>query len=309
MIASGIIFGGVAAAIGLIAFAVLKKKKKVPPVVILPPVDKPIDIPIPIQKEVWKDRRPIGMIMLAEYVEPWGPDDRKWKLGGTYQFSRDALMTHAEESIKHMQEVGAQGMITWNIEGEQWWKPISYIGDPRFLAPEIEPYIDEYFDRFKSAGFAVGVCLRPDKYVPLKDNVHAHHMTVASPFDDLVTKTEYAKKRWGCTLFYIDSNKDMPAGIDNTIGAGNPLPASVFAELAKLFPDCLFIPEHHRPDYYPHVAIWTKGPYVVPCALVVSEVAGDMEVKEFIKAGNIPLFEAWWETPILNRIKNAYADK
>ena len=297
---------------GLVVGIVLKNRKKktdvIPPVPVIPitPIEKPVDIPVPV-REVWKDRRPIGMIMIAEFAGEWGENDRKWKVAGYYQHSYQAFMDHAKESIQHMTEVGAQGMIVWNVEGEQWWKPISYIGDPSFIGPEFDPYADEFFQMFKDAGFSVGVCLRPDKYVPLRDHVWAHHLAVASHLDNLIPKINYAKNRWGCTIFYVDSNKVAEPGTDNTMGHGGACPATVFIELNKLYPDTLFIPEHYYPDYFPHVPVWAKGPAIIPGAVVAGEVTGDMEVKEFIDAGNIPIFEAWWKTPVQDKIKQAYA--
>lgn len=300
-----IIFIGMGVAVigSAIVIGVLQNKKKRSTTI----TDKPIELPPVKPIDPWPDRRPIGMIMIAEYAGEWQKDDRKWKVQGAYQHSYEAFIAHAKESIQHMREVGAQGMILWNCEGEQWWKPISYIGDPSFIGPEFDPYANEFFQMFKDAGFSVGVCIRPDKYVPLKENTWAHHLAVASHFENLIPKIDYARERWGCTLFYVDSNKVAEPGTDNTVGHGNPCSVEVFIELKKLYPDCLFIPEHWRPEYFPHVPIWAKGAHIEPGAVVAGEVSGEMEVEEFIKAGNIPVLEVWWKTAVQDKIKQAYA--
>ena len=51
--------------------------------------------------------------------------------------------------------MNAQGMITWDIEGQEYPHATSYIGDPRkvsLLAPEMEPMADAYFAKFRRGG-------------------------------------------------------------------------------------------------------------------------------------------------------------
>lgn len=285
----------------ILSFFGLGKKK--PPVILpKPPEENPpvINPPVPTSKSVLDDR-PIGMIMIAEWIEPYIDDDRRWKLLGKYQFSKEALMEHGRECIRHMTSVDAQAMILWNIEGEQYWKPVSYIGDPRIFIPEIAPYLDEFFSLFH--GFRTGLCLRPDIYYDM-----VHYVT-SDPVADILAKAKYCKDRWGSTVFYIDSNKAAQPYTDNTMGHGGPMPAEVFAELKKQMPDCEFIPEHHTAEYYKNVPVFTKGAYIIPGAKVVGQVAGDTDLTEFVQAGNIPLFEAWWKSDILNRIIEAYQKK
>src|ERR1051326_5962691 len=74
---------------------------------------------------------------------------------------RDALLKLADNSVQVLKDIGAQGMITRDPEGEEF--PGScYYGDPRLvptLAPEMEfkseegkSVIDEYFEKFRAAG-------------------------------------------------------------------------------------------------------------------------------------------------------------
>ena len=54
----------------------------------------------------------------------------------------------------------------------------------------------------------------------------------------------YAKQRWGCTLFYVDS----------TATAGRPLYPDVFRAVAQAYPDVLLIPENESTRYFAYSA-------------------------------------------------------
>ena len=83
---------------------------------------------------------------------------------------RAALLKVADNGIQVLKDTGAQGMITWDPEGEEF-PGACYYGDPRLVptfAPEMEfknngkkSAIDEYFEKFRAAGFKVGICIRP----------------------------------------------------------------------------------------------------------------------------------------------------
>ena len=70
--------------------------------------------------------------------------------------------------------------------------------------------IDEYFARFKRAGLRVGLTIRPQTVVVSNETRHVEQSESKDPAEVLIGKIEYAKKRWGATLFYIDSNGDLP---------------------------------------------------------------------------------------------------
>ena len=66
----------------------------------------------------------------------------------------------------------------------------------------------------------------------------------ADPVAVLDAKISHAKERWGCTLFYVDSNGDPNV----------PLPATVFESVAARRPDVLLMPEHENAAYYAYTA-------------------------------------------------------
>jgi hypothetical protein len=284
----------------------------------------------------WPDRRPIGMMFLASSGVKERQNPRRWIMnGGKLDVSTEAgkasfraqLLEWADNSIQILKDVGAQGMITWDPEGQEFMNAV-YYGDPRLtptLAPETDfkpredarGAIDEYFARFRAAGLRVGVCLRPQQITMtngkpaqgIADNAHAAAL--------LKEKLAYAKNRWGCTLFYIDSSVD---------GKHQPLSPDVFAEVAKSFPDVLLMPENESMRYFANTAPLnsyghhrvTSTPAgartVYPNAFsVLMATDGDRPEDHAalvagIRGGDILLFNCWFRHPGLDKIKALYQD-
>ena len=206
---------------------------------------------------VWPDRRPIGALFLSTAAAGWPNNPRGWLQNGKLRVDTEEgidllkarILEYADGSIANLKQMNAQGMITWDIEGQQFPHATSYIGDPRAfetLAPEMRGIADDYFRRFRDAGLRVGVCIRPQKLVISSDRTSAHQIPVDDVTALLIDKATYAKKRWGATLFYVDSNVN-PDDL-------NPMDAAVFKKLAAAFPDALFLPEHSRMLYYAYTA-------------------------------------------------------
>jgi hypothetical protein len=205
----------------------------------------------------WLDRRPIAALFLSTSAAGWAANPRGWLQDSTIDTATPAgvanfrrrVLAYADGSIAILRKMNAQGMITWDVEGQQYPHAISYIGDPRVfetLAPEMRGVADEYFKRFRDAGLRVGVCIRPQRLEVMDGGVVRGQAPVTDPTDLLMEKVRYAQKRWGATLFYVDSNVN---GDDL-----NPIDAAVFQKLAAAFPDSLFIPEHSRMRYYAYAA-------------------------------------------------------
>lgn len=229
----------------------------------------------------WTDRRIIGTAFLASSAQ----GDSKRAAGFTnnprrYFNSGDAstfdvrnpaglarfqqrILRQAAEIVANSRRLHAQGVITWDIEGEQFPMNTSYVCSPdqiASVAPEMEstitdehsPYrgmklADAYFRTIRDAGFRVGVCVRPQQFV-LHGDGSAEQVTLASEAEvteRLVRKLRYAHDRWGATLFYIDSTVDA---------TGAPLSATVFQRAAASLPDSLLIPEESTPKHYAYTA-------------------------------------------------------
>ena len=215
-------------------------------------------------------------------------------------------------------------MITWDPEGQEFMQSV-YYGDPRLtptLAPEMEfkgegtaPIIDEYFARFQAAGLKVGVCIRPQQIAMIDgkpvqgaaDDEHAAEV--------LKTKIEYARKRWGCSLFYIDS----------TVGKTHlALSPDVFKSVADAYPDVLLMPENESMRYfacsaplnsYMHHKI-TSTPVgarmVYPKAFSVLlapegfRPEDDDALVDAVRNGDILIFNSWYKNPGVTKVEEIY---
>ena len=257
----------------------------------------------------WADRRPIGALFLASTSHVSALNPRGWfndpgldirGSGGALRF-RKAMLAYADRSIAILKRTGSQGMIVWDLEGEEFPQKITYIGDPRLLprlAPEVEPVADEFFDKFRRAGLAVGVTIRPQR-LTFDNEGHPRQEDVEDYERLLIEKIDYARRRWGATLFYIDSNR------------GPLWPFEVFRlrTIAQQRPQILLIPEHHDFLYYGFSAPYGSmqnddGPtsrlihWLYPNAFQVLVVAGREadDAATAYKGGDILLFQGWFET-------------
>jgi hypothetical protein len=234
----------------------------------------------PVMKNVaaWQDRRPIAQIFFGSNNTNGGRNPRKWfssiadvdvtTPAGVKRFQK-LVLQRAREALPRMKWMNAQGVVTWDIEGEEF-PNATYVGDPAKLAtddpaqsvaPEMAGIVDQYFKIFKDAGYRVGMTIRPQKLlierdatgrvvraVQSDDNwVGNHDPRNEPPLDlqafwqrELETKIRFARQRWGATLFYIDSNG----------AGGGPMSFQVMRNLAAEFPDVLLIPEHGTLGYY-----------------------------------------------------------
>lgn len=251
----------------------------------------------------WPDRRAIGMVMLANFKE-WTGTDNYMNEGVPFE---EWIVSNAHNIAATLKSINAQGFIVWDSEGQKFPHPYSYIGDPR-LTPE---RIDTFFTILKAAGFRAGVTLRPDE-IRWEGGWPKHYTT--NPLPDLVAKIDHARKKWGCTLFYVDSNVGvgLPIGVDNSIGAGQLMPSMLFAALHEMYPDCLFIPEWHNKEYEPYSALYwhkswsnnTRGLAVIDCG----DTWWSQEwLNNSVRQGHILMGRVFWnQAPELERIKLAY---
>ena len=318
-------------------------------------------------QHVWKDHRCIGALNLPtgagkSKVNPRGwfkkPEMDVGSPEGKAEFKK-LLMQWADLSVKTLTGMDAQGMIVWNVEGEENPHPISYIGDPRMLktlAPEMDELADEFFQKFRDAGVRTGVCIRPTQvYFDESKKKWAHgtgsDMAGRNPqFESLrpkdlpdwqffpiveriCDKIAYARKRWGCTIFYIDTN-----GVWRPVGEGPEwkwflLNANMWKRIKDKHPDVLLIPELYRGDGSHHAAqwaycaeyleldyggMWTTPRHVVkllPDAFSVINMkdAGNYvgrraDLVAGVRRGDILLFRGWFGCSVNPKVQSIYAD-
>jgi hypothetical protein len=287
----------------------------------------------------WTDRRPIGQLILAGRSKSTPQNPGKWNLDGVDVTSpagqadfRARMLTYAEATARNILSVGGQGAIVWDIEGQRYGY-LNYVGDPRLLpvlAPEMEPLADRLFSVFRRQGLKVGVCLRADTIalqldgLPVPRTHQSYYTSRDQAVADLDAKLSYAKNRWGCTIFYIDSNGDGGQYIGEKDHAGI-YPASIYRELYRRHPDCLICPEEYynngerglndsySPITAPYEELRVSSPAVggvadyppgtrdqFPGAFMLVLISdGDVRGQRAklvagVRAGNILLFRAWF---------------
>ncbi len=282
----------------------------------------------------WTDRRPVGAIFLATSGINVATNPRRWILhDGKIDITTDegrgafraALFKMAENSIKVLKDTHAQGMITWDPEGQEF-PGACYYGDPRLtsnLAPEMEfkgdgitSAIDDYFEKFRTAGLKVGVCIRPQEITMVDRKPVQQGAEDEQAAQILIEKIAYAKQRWGCTLFYVDST----ATADGSI---NP---NVFKAIGEAYPDVLLIPENESMRYFAYTAPLnsyahhkiTSTPVdarmVYPKAFsVLMAPDGDRPedhsaLLNAVRMGDILLFNCWYNNVGAEKIKKLYGE-
>ncbi len=278
----------------------------------------------------WPDRRPIATVFLCNSA--WGlpKNPRGWFQGdkdvdvtmaeGLEKFAAK-LMAYADNCVARMKKMNAQGVIVWDIEGEEMPHMISYIGDPRVLpktAPEMDRFADVFMKKFSDAGFKLGVTIRPTEvYQPgVAGKLAWYHRLVRDPVALMSAKIKYAQKRWGCTIFYLDSNvfgNDMISEEQRKELRFIPwiMPITMLGKLAALHPDCLIIPEWSEKIDYAYSApyssanlgqggtpadihrIWPAAFRVVSVNLPLLEDRWQ-EYAESVAKGDVLLFPPWF---------------
>jgi hypothetical protein len=222
------------------------------------------------------------------------------------------LLGYATGAIAEMRRVGAQGGILWDIEGQEFdW---AYGGDPgqaEVAAPELIGVIDEFVAMFVSAGFRIGFTLRPQT---LDLTNHAFQPDGPDPGGTLAAKMDYAIKRWGATLFYVDSS----------VVSNVPTAAAIFETLAKAHPGVLIFPEWESTRHYAYTVPYNNslatiyGPpaealAVYPDAIClialndVSAAAHPAELQAAAAAGNILCWPGWYPNPAGDLVRKIYA--
>lgn len=228
----------------------------------------------------WKDRRILGTAYLASsptgdasHAGGYPNNPRRYfndaqasdfdvrSASGLARFQRRVL-DQAAATVQNLQRLNAQGVITWDIEGEEYPQETSYVCSPdqiATVAPEMETVVtdrssryagqkldDAYFKTIHDAGYRVGVCVRPQHFTK---NADGTAQQVYLPNDqigsELIRKMKYAHDRWGATIFYLDSTVETNGAV---------LDASIFMKAAAALPDSLLIPEETTPKFYAYAA-------------------------------------------------------
>jgi hypothetical protein len=183
------------------------------------------------------------------------------------------------------------------------------------MAPEMKGVVDEYFERFHKAGLRVGICVRPQDFHLSADKTEAKQMPVADPTQLLLDKIAYAKKRWGVTIIYLDSNTNSTDP--------NPLDVSIVQKVASAYPDILIIPEHSNLRYYAYSAPYkelSKGLISTPNSVrdtypnassTIYTADGPLDLYRdgltaAVKRGDMLMYRTWYTDPQNEKVKAIY---
>jgi hypothetical protein len=291
----------------------------------------------------WSDRRPIAMLMLASVAPQHhsATNPRGWlnnpKLDITTPEGRDVfrsrVLAWASRSVAQCQKRDAQGAIIWDIEGEEF-RPIVFVGDPRKLpelAPEFDAVADEVLKKFADAGLKTGVCIRPSRVVRPSAGTPWQHVHMGfDPVEEMSDKIAYAKKRWGCSLFYVDTNVTFAYPPQTKSPShGEPeswvMRAQLMRRLAARHPDVLIAPEFQETGYYSHVSGYkelrqgfasTRERVLLayPHAFSVINL-GEGSIGErhadlvaAVRRGDILMFRGWFDAPENRFVQSIYQE-
>ena len=289
----------------------------------------------------WQDRRPIGVLFLSNPTSTpipsssanprnytVAPDINVQTTQGLAAFQQ-AVLAYADNAIQILKEMNAQGMIVWDLEGQQFSQPdTSYVGDPSLLpnlSPEMNGVADAFFKKFTNAGLRCGMTIRPQQLNLQAFPPNQTAVSIGQEAAVLKQKIQYAHNRWGCTLFYVDSDG----------GPDDATAPSTFQQVLASIPDVLLIPENIWPKdsayTAPLASFW--APYkplhttadehtMWPNAFTVTYI-GDApnhdlannpdnpnqwnEFVQAVKAGDILSFRAWFDDePLNSQVRQIY---
>lgn len=122
----------------------------------------------------WPDRRPIMAWFIADTNKQSAVNPRGYLQQPNLDVANVAnfkaqVLAQAQNIIGLMKArpVQPQGLLIWDLEGQEFIQATTYIGDPRIFskgyAPEMDATADQLFALFKNAGYKVGITLRPQQ--------------------------------------------------------------------------------------------------------------------------------------------------
>ncbi len=292
----------------------------------------------------WPDRRPIGALFISRahqsLEENWPKNPRGWLNAkdlditteeGRAEF-KDRVMKWAGNVARIGKEMNAQGVVLWDPEGQEYPHMTSYLGDPRSIPEEMDAIIDEFFKTIRDAGLRTGVCIRPQRpmrpaYGPMVQQIG--FKDPQARLANLSAKIEYAKERWGCTLFYMDSNvvyAGDPVKIPGVSGYSAYIDADVLRALTLKHPDVLIMPEWECLRTYAYTAPYDQLNYnkrvtppedvrlTYPDAFFVNRVDAKSAAEHreglvsSVEQGNILYYSGWYGAKENDIVKAVYAE-
>jgi hypothetical protein len=150
----------------------------------------------------WPDRRPISRLFLAGQTSGENPrgyfNDPTLDVSNQTNFSYKVL-AWADRSISIMNAMNPkpQGIIFWDLEGNEFNQYFTYVGNPpklHDLAPEMDAVADKMFATFKKAGYRIGMTLRPSSFMTgIAPPATCNHSTNPDPISGVVLNDVFIK--------------------------------------------------------------------------------------------------------------------
>ena len=174
------------------------------------------------------------------------------------------ILKRMRDTVETAKAINAQAVIIWDLEGDTFPHATTYIGDPRLtrlLNPQMDLVADEALKIITDAGLQVGVTIRPSRviYNEQKKTATHSHTVAGDPLLELDGKVAYARQRWGCRVFYVDTNYFWrPYGKEQKWTSAR-IPPVVWRKLKEKYPDTLFIPEFGSIGDYQCVAAYGEA--------------------------------------------------
>lgn len=268
----------------------------------------------------WSDHRPLGRVVLSGLMGPPGQQPASnpsgWLFDPTFNLKFgdfSARMTDlVERAIAGLRRADAQGIMLYGIEGGTHQHTLGFPGDPRRLAefaPEFDAIADALFARLRAAGFRVGVTISPWR---IERRGRTWHMNIetadtASVEAELDSRITYARKRWDCTVFYLNTaGPEIPPHIR--------VPTAALRAVALRHPDVLVIVENAsfahtavaagqalRDEVVPPGRAVARLPWFdanpTPATLAAAKANGDLLVFDPLIANQVDALQALSQPP------------
>lgn len=127
----------------------------------------------------WNDRRPITRWFIGDGARNSATNPRSYLWDASVDVVpltpakqtvfTNRVLTQTDDIITRMNGMNPrpQGIVIWDLEGDEFNHYFTYVGNPNKLAdlaPEMDAAADAMFKKFRDAGYKIGVTLRPGDF-------------------------------------------------------------------------------------------------------------------------------------------------
>ncbi len=124
----------------------------------------------------WPDRRPIAYWLISDVYNGRSASNPR---GYFWDKTINALnasafqtkaMAEADSTLAVLNRISPkpQGLIVWDLEGQEFNQSFSYVGYPNYLpliSPEMDAVADQLIGKITAAGYRIGVTIRPNRFL------------------------------------------------------------------------------------------------------------------------------------------------